>query len=214
MYKIRSPLEQEKRNERCPYKNDDNDKNEEKQEKSEETKKEFEGSELIEDFMWIGGEDSAFDIPGMKELGINYVLNCCGNEIDLQYGLFDIKLYKISAKDDYEYNIMKDVEGCIKFINKAKKDKNGKILVHCAQGRNRSAAICCAYLIYSGMTILEAYKLILTKRELPITGLALSNENFRKQLMDFAFAMNKTGSEFGKFLDLNKTKTETKTDNK
>ena len=126
-------------------------------------------------------------------------MNCCGNEIDLKYGLFDIELHKINASDNYEYNIMKDVEGCIKFINKAKRN-NGRVLVHCIQGRNRSAAVCCAYLIYSGLNITDAYKQILIKRELPISGLPLKNENFRKQLMDFAYAMNRTGSQFAGFI--------------
>ena len=203
MYKIRTPLEEQKRKIRCELaKNESSESKNSEQKDSDnhqDETKEFEGSELIDDFMWIGGEESAFDVTGMKRLGINYVLNCCGNQIDLKYGLFDIELHKINASDDYEYHIMKDVEGCIKFINKAKKN-NGKILVHCVQGRNRSATVCCAYLIYSGMNIADAYKQILIKRELPIAGLALKNENFRKQLMDFAFGMNRTGSQFAKMI--------------
>ena len=194
MHKIRTPLEQQKRKMRCLCAQND----ESEQKNNDEQKDSFEGSELIDNFMWIGGEESAYDITGMQELGINYVLNCCGNEIDLKYGLFDIELHKINAIDNDEYNIMKDVESCIKFINKAKKN-NGKILIHCIQGRNRSAAICCAYLIYSGINIIDAYKQVLIKRKLPITGLALKNENFQKQLMDFAYGMNRTGSQFAKF---------------
>merc|ERR1712130_757276 len=122
MTKIRMPLEQQKRNKKSPFKNNELQNLDESEENKEDQLKltQFEGNALIEDFLWIGGEDSAFDFDGLKKLGINYVLNCAGNQIKLQYGIFNIDSYKIYAEDKENYNIMKDAEQCIKFIEKAK----------------------------------------------------------------------------------------------
>eukprot|EP01084_Bolivina_argentea_P082265 148950_1 len=191
IYKIRTSIEQEKRDQKeSSISNHNESKDEQKINESK-----FEANEIIEGFLWLGGIDSAYNIESMKELGINYVLNCASDDIDINYEEHSIELYAIKAKDSLDYNIMKEMEQCIKFINKCK-NNNGKILIHCVAGRNRSAAVCCAYLIYNEMTIIEAYKMILNKRKLFGTLLPLKNDNFVRQLMDFAFAMKKTGSEF------------------
>ena len=62
------------------------------------------------------------------------------------------------------------------------KRQNGCALVHCAQGINRSVAICAAYLmLQKGYTLLKTVLLLKRKR-----GAVLNNRAFQMQLVHFA----------------------------
>ena len=77
--------------------------------------------------------------------------------------------YKINASDFQEYDIIKQhANECNEFINNCKQYKNGKILVHCMAGCNRSAAITTAYLLSidgEDMHFLQAIEYIARRRE-------------------------------------------------
>jgi protein-tyrosine phosphatase len=63
----------------------------------------------------------------------------------------------------------------------AKRSK-GHVLVHCAMGTNRSAAICLTYIMVdSKINLIQATQLMKDKR-----GKLLSNRGFQMQLVKFA----------------------------
>jgi len=79
---------------------------------------------------------------------------------------------------------------CKKVLSEAKaqyedsKQDGGKILVNCAMGMNRSAAIIVAFLIDQvKMNLVDAVKLVKEKR-----GCVLTNKGFQKELIEFAWA--------------------------
>ena len=62
------------------------------------------------------------------------------------------------------------------------KQNNGKILIHCLAGMNRSATVVVAYLLYGmGMDLLTAIKHTQQQR-----GYVLQNLSFRQQLIYYA----------------------------
>lgn len=71
------------------------------------------------------------------------------------------------------------------FIDTAKKN-GGRVLVHCELGMNRSIAICLAYMVDgAGMKLMETVESILDDRPNILT-----NQGFRRQLVEFAMKRN------------------------
>lgn len=140
--------------------------------------------------LYIGSQRNADDITTLQRIGITHVLNCAGTRrFDFSRSPYGpdsgIKDYlMIPAEDHDEFNIMSYFKDAISFINKAKYS-NGKILVHCNLGVNRSGAICAAYLMMDlQMTLLEVITFLKTKR-----SVVLYNKSFRRQL--YRYARNK-----------------------
>ena len=89
---------------------------------------------------------------------------------------------QLNADDDLTYKISDHFETAIRFIDDARRSE-GKVLVHCIQGINRSAAICVAYLLQmQGGHLCDIVRDICDKRQRVI----LNNPNFRNQLEQFS----------------------------
>jgi atypical dual specificity phosphatase len=103
---------------------------------------------MIQENLFIGGGLAARSIYTLQHLGITHVLCLCANEIgqsDTQYpDLFEYQNFSIT--DDEDSNIESIFQEALDFI-KHGEETGGKILVHCFEGRSRSATVVLAYLM-------------------------------------------------------------------
>ena len=139
-------------------------------------------------YLYLGDCSDANSIGMLSEMGITHALNCAGAERSFfshfpQYcGNNNAITYKQLDADDFEnYDITTHFTESIAYIDEVH-EANGKVLVYCKMGMNRSATICIAYLIArKGMNFLEAVKTVQEKRIKILT-----NKGFLKQLANFA----------------------------
>ena len=97
-----------------------------------------------------------------------------------------LEYLEIDTLDNETFPILRgSYDKAKQFINSAK-EKGGRVLVHCELGMNRSITICLAYMVDGGgMKLLEAVESILGDRPNILT-----NQGFRKQLVEFAEKRN------------------------
>ncbi|KAL7179671.1 hypothetical protein ACSBR1_042972 [Camellia fascicularis] len=109
--------------------------------------------------LFIGGALAARSVYTLQHLGITHILCLCSNEIgqsDSQYpDLFEYKNFAIC--DEVDANISSIFEEAHDFIDHIEQTGR-KVLVHCFEGRSRSATVILAYLMLrKNLTLLEAW---------------------------------------------------------
>ncbi|CAA6654343.1 unnamed protein product [Spirodela intermedia] len=126
--------------------------------------------------MFIGGALAARSVYTLQYLGISHILCLCSNEIgqsDSQYpDNFEYKNFSISDNDDEDISGL--FEEAFDFIDGIEQ-KGGKVLVHCFEGRSRSATVVLAYMMQrKNMTLLDAWDLLkkVHRRAQPNDGFA------------------------------------------
>ena len=149
-----------------------------------------EPSEVIDNFLWLGDFEDSKNFALLEKKGIKYILNCAGYEISNVYPTKNgiEKVFKIYANDRSRYNIVEsNLSDCINFIDECKKN-NGKILVHCVAGMNRSATMVVGYIVtkYKNVDLLSAVEMVAKKRPWILT-----NEGFKRQLIQYAHSIGK-----------------------
>mmetsp|Transcript_78314 Transcript_78314/g.227182 ORF Transcript_78314/g.227182 Transcript_78314/m.227182 type:complete len:208 (-) Transcript_78314:251-874(-) len=122
-----------------------------------------------------------------KDLGITHVLSTNRMPPNILETLYwdlrshDVDHYYVAADDLLTYDMMQHWEECRDFLQTCA-DGNGKALVHCSAGMNRSGTIAAACMMHFGkMDIVEIARTLKQKR-----GYVLSNDSFVEQLVDFA----------------------------
>ncbi|MQM13281.1 hypothetical protein Taro_046202 [Colocasia esculenta] len=126
--------------------------------------------------MFIGGALAARSVHTLQHLGISHVLCLCSNEIgqsDSQFpDLFEYKNFSISDNDDADIrNLFEEACNFIDYVEQ----KHGKVLVHCFEGRSRSATVVLAYLMLrKNFKLSEAWNLLkkVHRRAQPNDGFA------------------------------------------
>jgi protein-tyrosine phosphatase len=86
-------------------------------------------------------------------------------------------------QDQVDYEISEDFQRIFVFIAAAK-EGNGKVLVHCYQGKSRSCAVCCAYLIqHYKHSLASAMEVIRSVRPIasPNSGFMTALQRFEEQ---------------------------------
>ncbi|XP_013597850.1 PREDICTED: dual specificity protein phosphatase PHS1 [Brassica oleracea var. oleracea] len=140
---------------------------------------------MIQDNLFIGGGLAARSVYTLQHLGITHILCLCANEIgqsDTQYpDLFKYKNFSIT--DDEDSKIEGIFQEALDFINQGE-ETGGKILVHCFEGRSRSATVVLAYLMLrKNLTLLEAWSKLrkVHRRAQPNDGFARILVNIDKK---------------------------------
>ncbi|XP_022158997.1 dual specificity protein phosphatase PHS1 [Momordica charantia] len=131
--------------------------------------------------LFIGGALAARSVYTLQHLGVTHILCLCSNEIgqsDSQFpDLFEYKNFSISDNEDS--NISSIFEEACDFIDDIE-SKSGKVLVHCFEGRSRSATLVLAYLMLrKNYTLLKAWSAL--KR---VHRRAQPNDGFAKILLE------------------------------
>ncbi|KAF7135075.1 hypothetical protein RHSIM_Rhsim08G0195900 [Rhododendron simsii] len=137
--------------------------------------------------LFIGGSLAARSVYTLQHLGITHILCLCSNEIgqsDSQYpDLFEYRNFSINLYgqicDDEDTNISNIFEEAHDFIDHVEQS-GGKVLVHCFEGRSRSATVVLAYLMLrKKLTLSEAWNKL--KR---VHRRAQPNDGFAKILLE------------------------------
>ncbi|CAK63622.1 unnamed protein product (macronuclear) [Paramecium tetraurelia] len=136
-------------------------------------------SSVIPNFLYVGGEQIAYNKEVLKQIGVTHVVNCAGDVCKNKYP-DDFFYQTYYLKDSKTENIECLFYEVISIIENAKKN-NGKVLIHCVQGVSRSVSLCIAYLIISQqITYSQAFDIIKKNR-----GVASPNMGFTVQLLLF-----------------------------
>lgn len=143
-------------------------------------------SSIVEPYLHLGGSFLNSNPHLSPMLGYTHVLNITSEISPNWLLLLMLKKYKkIPADDNYSYNIRMIFEEAFKMIDEARQ-KNGKILVHCAMGISRSATIVIAYLMSRyKMSLISAYNYVKSKR--PEIN---PNKYFMKKLVEYEKELN------------------------
>ncbi|XP_078439406.1 dual specificity protein phosphatase family protein isoform X2 [Wolffia australiana] len=131
--------------------------------------------------MFIGGALAARSTNTLHYLGISHILCLCANEIgqsDSQFpDQFQYKNFSISDDDDEDISGL--FEEAFEFIDAVER-WGGKVLVHCFEGRSRSATVVLAYLMQrKKLKLVEAWNLLKKAH-----SRAQPNDGFARVLVD------------------------------
>ena len=132
----------------------------------------------IFDWLFLGCYRNACNKEEIKDLKINYVLNCAFECMESFSN--NIKYCHLKLSDMPSFRIIPFFERATSFINQAHKS-GGVILVHCQLGISRSTSCVIAYMIkYMGYTAMSALDFIRKKRPQ-----VMPNFGFIQQLMNY-----------------------------
>lgn len=137
--------------------------------------------------LFIGNIVAAQDFGFIKKNNIKVIINC-SNDIPNYYTLNDnIEYHRLPIDDSLEeYDIKLMSELLPKYVSIIEKalSENKPVLVHCYAGRQRSACLIAAYLIFKyNYSLEDAYKYIISKRAQAFHyG---KGYNFNKSLIDY-----------------------------
>ncbi|ONK78697.1 uncharacterized protein A4U43_C02F21490 [Asparagus officinalis] len=130
----------------------------------------------ITEYLYIGGALAARSMYTLQHLGITHVLCLCSTEIgqsESQYpDLFEYRNFSIDDNENEDISSLFDeASDCIDYVEYL----GGKILVHCFEGKSRSATVILAYLMLrKKKTLLEAWTMLkkVHRRAQPNDGFA------------------------------------------
>lgn len=136
---------------------------------------------IIPEFMYFGSCRSGSAKSELQNLGITHILNCTGSQFKNRYlELFTYKNLNLEDRIDKEGSLLFHLEAALKFIEECKEGK-GRILIHCMEGKSRSASVVIAYLMKAyTLSVTTAFQVVKSKR-----AIAQPNSNFMKQLIEF-----------------------------
>jgi len=142
---------------------------------------------MITERVYLGSSANAENIPLLKKLGINFILNCDGGryirfrQLRDKYGAEEsIKSYQeLPAEDREDFDMLPCFQKANGFIDYALRC-NGNVLIYCP-GVSRSGAIALSFLLHRGIPLLEG-----TTKLKDLRRVVLTNVGFMEQLVDYA----------------------------
>ena len=148
--------------------------------------------------LWIGNMEAANDLHLLKKNNIKYIFNI-SRDIPNFYEISEnFKYYNFQVDDSL---LIKDIDLMtqnlailVNELDTRLRKKNGSILVHCYAGRQRSAIVVAAYLVFKyNMTPEDACQYILTRR--PEAFHYNTSINFKDSLQKYYLLINNDKSK-------------------
>lgn len=131
--------------------------------------------------LFVGDAATAQQKPLLADLGITHVLNAADGPQHIDtgpqfYSDVGLKYHGVPAADRRDFDLAPYFGPAADFIHEAL-SQGGKVLVHCARGISRSAALALAYLmIRERLSLVVALELVCQRRNI------LPNAGFLEQL--------------------------------
>lgn len=101
---------------------------------------------IHENRIFLGCQDCASNRDGISELGITAVL-VCGNGLTMTFkGEQQLRYHLLPIDDSLDQNLIAYLPSAMAFIDEVL-GQGGRVLVHCAAGISRSAAVCIAWVM-------------------------------------------------------------------
>jgi len=124
----------------------------------------------ITNYLYLGGAEAASDWAHLEELGVTHVLNVA-DDVDCYFPDKLEYLHLPIVDGGCDDQIVPAFMSAADFVSKVRA-ADGRVLVHCWGGVNRSATVTMAVLMeLEGMTLLEAYHHVSKKRSVqPFPG--------------------------------------------
>ncbi|ESQ33235.1 hypothetical protein EUTSA_v10005655mg [Eutrema salsugineum] len=141
-------------------------------------------SEILPEFLYLGGYDSASNFKVDETLGISRILNT----VPLCENLYprSFTYHRLQNEKALEF------DSAIHFLEECENEKS-RVLVHCMSGRNRSPAIVIAYLMKrKRWSLAESYQWVQNRRP----SIDISTE-FQQQLREFEKRLTKSRDGYG-----------------
>ena len=133
-------------------------------------------------WLYLGSYQNACNAKDLKDLKINYILNCAAECENKNFP--DINYFQAKISDLPNFNISIFFRKTNSFINKAK--LSGKnILIHCQLGISRSTTCLIAYMIkYMGYSTVTALQFVKSKRPhiMPNFGFLQQLKNYEEKV--------------------------------
>jgi predicted protein tyrosine phosphatase len=112
----------------------------------------------------IGGAGAAYNKAGLRAAEVTHVLTLCRGVALPASADLGLICKRVAFEDVHSSAASFDAEfldECLAFISDAlQHSRSACVLVHCYQGRSRSAAVVCAYLAQTGTPLQEAYSIV------------------------------------------------------
>jgi len=118
----------------------------------------------LQNYLFLGGSSAARDKEALQRTGITHILNVA-DDVECYYQ-DSFKYLHFQIEDGGEDETIVDCfEDATAFVRKAR-DSNGKVLVHCMMGINRSATVAMAVQMnIEGLTLEKAFRHTKKKRD-------------------------------------------------
>lgn len=161
------------------------------------SKKQVDMPVQINEYLYLSDAKNAHQIEKLKERGVTHVLNVAGPSAKMsngaEYAENNITALNIDAEDEEGYPMIKrHLKTCQSFVNKCKEVQNGKIVIHCHAGINRSGVIMAAiFMLDENKDILDVVKHLRLCRG----NACLWNESFVQQLIKLAASEGLLGTK-------------------
>mmetsp|Transcript_173865 Transcript_173865/g.557262 ORF Transcript_173865/g.557262 Transcript_173865/m.557262 type:complete len:642 (-) Transcript_173865:150-2075(-) len=142
------------------------------------------GNEIVPGFLYLASRFEADDPAFLSTHQISHILNVADECEPADVAKKACKVLHIKLRDSPRTDLNKLFESAFAFIDSAKKSR-GRCLVHCFEGRNRSASFVIGYLIRSEKcSLAQAFLKAKLSR-----ALVDPNIGFRKQLRDLELSV-------------------------
>ncbi len=140
-------------------------------------------TEIMPQFMYLGNYYDASDSDILSHLEITHIVDATGEKLSqatadkLGIAYLPIHIWDIEGAD-----ITQHFDQVFEFLDQARSNLRGKVIVHCRAGISRSATLVLAYMLRTRMSdnLQSALRLVLTERPY-----VLPNSSFREQLRNY-----------------------------
>jgi protein-tyrosine phosphatase len=121
-------------------------------------------SEILEDFLYLGGMQTAEDRRALADLNITRIVNMTSEHINPFMNDSSLRYLHFPIDDKPDTQIEQFFDPCFLFIDEAKREQK-RCLVHCAMGISRSATIVLYYVMRSQrLPLKHAYDVVSAMR--------------------------------------------------
>lgn len=121
---------------------------------------------FIREKLWLGGVEDAYDEKRLKAQGTTHILTVECSALREQHRA-GFTVHFVDAEDSAEEDLLHHFDDCFHFIESARGDDNGGVLVHCFMGYSRSSTIVLSYLMRKeGLSLKDATENVMKLRNI------------------------------------------------